>query len=158
MKPCFSKRYKDQLRTFGIIAEPSAYEYIVNISSLYKYHLTRFSLSLFQWFYTVTKDNTLLHCEIQNSVLPHRKQSWIYVWHFLSIIQTYSTWQRWSFLFGVSEFCVWDIALWQPSSFDWFDLLTFSYFIIFWSWIFCFSSVATFVALSNLPTRIEGKI
>lgn len=155
MKPCFSKRYKDQLRTFGIIAEPSAYEYIVNISSLYKYHLTRFSLSLFQWFYTVTKDNTLLHCEIQNSVLPHRKQSWICVWHFLSIIQTYSTWQRWSFLFGVSEFFVWDISLWQP--FDWFDLLTFSYFIIFWSWTFCFSSVATFVALSNLPTRIEGK-
>lgn len=136
MKPCFSKRYKDQLRTFGIIAEPPAYDYTVSISSLHEYHLTRFSLSLFQWFYTVTKDNTLLHCEIQNSVLPHRKQSWICVWHFLSIIQTYSTWQRWSFLFGVSEFFVWDIALWQP--FDWFDLLTFSYFIIFWSWIFCF--------------------
>lgn len=155
MKPCFPKRYKDQLRTFGIIAEPPAYEYTVSISSLHKYHLTRFSLSLFQWFYAVTKDNILLHCEIQNSVLPHWKQSWICVWDFLSIIQTYSTWQRWSFLFGVSEFFVWDIALWQP--FDWFDLLTFSYFIIFWSWTFCFSSVATFVALSNLPTRIEGK-
>lgn len=135
MKTCFSKRYKDQLRTFGVIAETSAYEYIVSISSLYKYHLTRFSLSLFQWFYTVTKDNILLHCEIQNSVLPRRKQSWICVWHFLGIIQTYSTWQIWSFLFGVSEFCVWDIALWQH--FDRFDLLTFSYFIIFWSWIFC---------------------
>lgn len=135
METCFSKRYKDQLRTFGVIAETSAYEYIVSISSLYKYHLTRFSLSLFQWFYTVTKDNILLHCEIQNSVLPHWKQSWICVWHFLGIIQTYSTWQIWSFLFGVSEFCVWDIALWQH--FDRFDLLTFSYFIIFWSWIFC---------------------
>lgn len=155
MEPCFSKRYKDKLRTFGVIAEPSAYEYTVSISSLHKYHLTRFSLSLFQCFYTITKDNILLHCEIQNSVLPHWKQSWICVWHFLSISQTYSIWQRWSFLFGVSEFCVWDIALWQP--FDWFDLLTFSYFIIFWSWTFCFSSVATFVALSNLSTRIEGK-
>lgn len=75
MKPCFPKRYKDQLRTFGIIAEPPAYEYTVSISSLHKYYLTRFSLSLFQWFYAVTKDNILLHCEIQNSVLPHWKQS-----------------------------------------------------------------------------------
>lgn len=150
MKPCFPKRYKDQLRTFGIIAEPPH----TSIQSVFLHFINTILLG-FPYLCSVTKDNILLHCEIQNSVLPHWKQSWICVWHFLSIIQTYSTWQRWSFLFGVSEFFVWDIALWQP--FDWFDLLTFSYFIIFWSWTFCFSSVATFVALSNLPTRIEGK-
>lgn len=156
MKPCFSKRYKDQLRTFGIIAEPSAYEYIVNISSLYKYHLTRFSLSLFQWFYTVTKDNTLLHCEIQNSVLPHRKQSWICVWHFLSIIQTYSTWQMMIFfVWGEWIFCVrystltaiifW--LIWSP------DIFLFHYFLILDFLFFVCSNICRIIQFTDQNWR-----
>lgn len=161
---CFSKRYKDQPMIFVIIAEPSA----IRVNSLYFFTPYISSYSVFLIFvtkiiYYCSKDNILLHGEIQILVLSHRKQIakyWICVWHFLKDYPNVYI-QRWSFLFGVSEFfgvrystltaiSFW--MIWSP------DIFLFHYLLILgFLFLFFVLSVAAFVALSNLPTRIAGK-
>lgn len=116
----------------------------IRVNSLYFFTPYISSYSVFLIFvtkiiYYCSKDNILLHGEIQILVLSHRKQIakyWICVWHFLKDYP--NVFKDDLFCLGWVNFLVWDIALWQPSAFEWFDLLTFSYFIICWFWVFCF--------------------
>lgn len=123
---CFSKRYKDQPMIFVIIAEPSA----IRVNSLYFFTPYISSYSVFLIFvtkiiYYCSKDNILLHGEIQILVLSHRKQIakyWICVWHFLKDYP--NVFKDDLFCLGWVNFLVWDIALWQPPAFEWHFLIS----------------------------------
>lgn len=102
----------------------------IRVNSLYFFTPYISSYSVFLIFvtkiiYYCSKDNILLHGEIQILVLSHRKQIakyWICVWHFLKDYP--NVFRDDLFCLGWVNFLVWDIALWQPPAFEWHFLIS----------------------------------